>query len=57
MSKKLIVELSDDLDMRFRQTILRRYGFKQGNIKSATTEAIENWIKKGSHFTADGRIK
>ena len=44
MVKKLIVEVSDDLDARFRKAIIKKLGFKQGNIKQALEEAIEDWI-------------
>lgn len=46
MAKKLIVEVSDDLDSRFRKAIIKKLGFKQGNIKQALEEAIEAWIEK-----------
>ena len=46
MVKKLIFDLDDELDAKFRKAIIKKIGFRQGNIKQALTEAIEDWIKK-----------
>ena len=46
MTKKIIVEISDELDKDFRKTIIQVYGFKQGNLKKAIIEALQMWIDK-----------
>lgn len=48
MTKKIIVEIDDNLDKEFRDTLVRAkgYGFKKGVIKKALEQAIRDWIKK-----------
>jgi len=43
---KLIVEIDNKLDEKFRKAIIATHGFKKGVIKKALEEAIEDWIKK-----------
>ena len=38
--------LSDELELRFREEVFRRYGMKKGNIQKAIEEAIQEWIQK-----------
>ncbi|MGA1975492.1 MAG: hypothetical protein ABSG92_07635 [Conexivisphaerales archaeon] len=46
MGKKEIVELSDELDERFRKAVVERKGLHKGVLKEAFEEAIELWIKE-----------
>ncbi len=41
---KLIVDIDDELNKEFRDTILRVKGWNKGVIKDALKEAIELWI-------------
>jgi len=42
---KWIFDIDRDLDERFRKVIARKLGLHKGVLKTALTEAIENWIK------------
>ena len=44
---KMNIIISDDIEKRFRDTIARYRGVKEGNISEALEEAIELWIR---HF-------
>jgi hypothetical protein len=46
MPKKEVVELDDELDARFRQTIAQKKGLRKGVIKEAFEEAVRAWIEK-----------
>lgn len=46
MPKKEIVELDDELDEEFRQTIVSVKGLHKGVIKEAFEEAVKAWIEK-----------
>lgn len=48
MSKKLIVEISDEMDKEFRKALIESKGFKKGIIKEAMEEALQAWIDKHS---------
>ena len=48
MTKKLIVEISDELDERFRNALFKSKGFKKGVIKEAMNEALETWIEENN---------
>lgn len=48
MTKKLIVEISDEMDKEFRKTLIESKGFKKGIIKEAMEEALQAWIDKHS---------
>lgn len=43
---RTIVILPDELEKRFKEEIMKRYGMKRGNIKKAMVEAIKDWINK-----------
>jgi hypothetical protein len=42
--KKLIVEISDELNDEFRKVVYKRFGFKKGAIKKALYEVLNDWI-------------
>lgn len=46
MGKKIIVEITDELDEKFRKAIINTKGLHKGVIKEALEEAIEDWIKR-----------
>ena len=41
----LALNVEDDLEKRFRETVFKRKGMKRGNITEALEEAIEQWIE------------
>ena len=45
MPKNLIIQISEDLDNRFRNAIFAAKGLRRGAITEATVEAIESWIE------------
>jgi hypothetical protein len=53
MTKKEIVEFEDELDERFRKTIVQRKGLHQGVIKEAFEEAVEMWINDTKQLKKD----
>jgi len=42
----LHVKISPDLDKRFRDKVIEKFGYKKGNITKAMNEALEMWIAK-----------
>lgn len=42
------VEISDELEMKFRQLILQKFGTKKGALTMAIEEAIKLWVEKES---------
>jgi hypothetical protein len=43
---RLITEITDDLDGRFRKEVGKRFGAKKGNLQEAVIEALELWLKQ-----------
>lgn len=43
---KMIFEIDDKLEERFRNAILQRKGWKRGVLKEALIEAMNLWIEK-----------
>lgn len=41
----LRVELEKDLERRFRERAMMRFGYSKGSIKKATKMAIEKWMQ------------
>jgi len=44
----LRVEVPDQLWLRFRSEVKRRYGTVKGNVRRAVVEALEMWISQSS---------
>jgi hypothetical protein len=44
----LRVELDKELERRFRELAMRRYGYSKGSIKKATEMAIKKWSTEAS---------
>lgn len=43
---KILVEIDDELEMKFRELILKKFGSKRGALSEAVREAIEDWVRK-----------
>jgi hypothetical protein len=42
---KLTIEISEELEQKFRKAVADTKGFKKGNLGIAVEEALEDWIK------------
>jgi len=40
------IRISSDLEARFREAAMKRWGYKKGALKAALEEAIELWLEK-----------
>lgn len=45
---KITVVINDDLEKKFRETVFKDKGMKQGNISLSIEEALEMWIREKS---------
>jgi len=43
----LRLQLRSDLERRFRETAMRRFGFGKGALTRAAEQAIEKWLSSG----------
>jgi len=39
------VEFEKDLEQKFREAAMRRYGYSKGSITKATEDAVRAWVK------------
>ena len=44
----LKVELEKDIEYRFREAAMKKYGYKKGSLQKATKEALTNWMSRQS---------
>ncbi|MFW9972723.1 MAG: hypothetical protein ACFFDF_21235 [Candidatus Odinarchaeota archaeon] len=44
---KMSIDITDELDEQFRETVFNRLGMKRGNLRIAVEEALKDWINKG----------
>ena len=44
----LKVELEKELEHKFRETAMRKYGYQKGSLQKATKEALSSWIMQQS---------
>ena len=44
---RMTIDLSDELNKQFRETVFNRFGMKRGNLTIAIEEAIKDWVNKG----------
>ena len=44
----LKVELEKDLEHKFRETAMRKYGYAKGSLKKASREALSSWVNQQS---------
>ncbi len=42
----LKMEFDTEVEQKFRELAMRRYGFSKGSLKMAGQEAIQRWIKE-----------
>lgn len=53
----LRVELNKELERKFRELAMRKYGYSKGAIKKATELAIKNWTRESAFETPASDIK
>lgn len=53
----LRVELDKELERKFRELAMRRYGYSKGAIKQATQLAIKRWTQEEAPEKPDRKIK
>ncbi|MBS3132468.1 hypothetical protein J4212_08605 [Candidatus Woesearchaeota archaeon] len=41
-------ELDRELENRFREAAMRRYGYRKGALQKATKEALSSWVNQHS---------
>lgn len=44
----LKVELEKELEHKFRETAMRKYGYRKGALQKATKEAVSSWVSQQS---------
>ena len=44
----LKVELEKNLEQRFREIAMKKYGYSKGSLQKASGEALKNWINQQS---------
>ncbi len=44
---QLKIQISDDVEKKFREIAMKRYGHKKGAISLAAQRALEEWTSKG----------
>jgi len=44
---KITVVLPDDLENKFRELAIKRFGMKRGNLSDAALDAIKQYVTKG----------
>ena len=44
----LKVELEKELEHKFREAAMRKYGYQKGSLQKATKEALGNWVMQQS---------
>lgn len=44
----LKVELEKELEYRFREAAMKKYGYVKGSLQRATKEALTNWVTQQS---------
>jgi hypothetical protein len=42
---RIDLTVDDEIEKKFRDAVCKAYGFKKRNMKAATEEAIELWLK------------
>lgn len=40
--------LEQELEHKFRETAMRKYGYAKGSLQKATREALSNWVNQQS---------
>lgn len=52
---KMNIDISDELDERFREAVFNRFGMKKGNLTMAIEEALTDWINKKNGGKKNGK--
>lgn len=42
----LKIELERELEFKFREAAMRKYGYQKGSLQKATKEALNDWVHK-----------
>jgi len=45
---RVIVALPEDLELKFRELAMKKFGIKRGYLKNAFIEAIQKWVENES---------
>lgn len=45
---RVIAALPEDLEMKFRELAMKKFGIKRGYLKTAFIEAIQKWVENES---------
>ena len=53
----LKVDLNKDLEKKFRQLAMEKFGYSKGSIKKATHDAIESWTKENLKWDKKNEIE
>jgi hypothetical protein len=54
---KTTVEIDKGLDVKFRQAVLDRKGFRKGVLGEGVTEALEWWVDPRIHAMVEKYLK
>ena len=41
-------ELEKELEQKFRETAMKKYGYRKGSLQKASKEALSSWVKQQS---------
>ena len=44
----LKIELDKEIEHRFREAAMKKYGYKKGSLQKATHEALSSWVMQQS---------
>lgn len=44
VTKKIIFDMNEDLDQRFRNIVVKKHGLHRGVIRKSLEEAVELWL-------------
>lgn len=54
---RIDIILNDDLELQFRQEVMKTLGMKKGNMSLAIEEAIKLWIEHGKEKRSNASKK
>lgn len=52
----LKIHISDELEKRFREAAMRRYGYKEESVSMAAKKALEEWTYKAQKIAVPEEI-
>ncbi len=53
----LKIEFNNELERKFRELAMRKYGFYRGSIKKASEEALKSWMRSEEKIPSVKPIK